>query len=116
MAISHLGGSYARDLEAAGTDAMCDLAVERMVFAFGSGIRQRIVKTLTTHWTSDPWTLGGYSHCKPGKASARAVLRETVGDRIVLAGEHCSEHHFSTIHGAHQSGQVAAAKALELLA
>jgi monoamine oxidase len=94
---------------------MRDLAIERMVFAFGGDIRKCIVKCVTTHWSSDPWTRGGYSHCRPGKASVRAVLRETVGERLIFAGEHCSEHSYSTIHGAHESGVAAAEKAADLL-
>jgi hypothetical protein len=38
-----------------------------------------------------------------------------VGERIVLAGEHCSIPSFSTVHGAHQSGIAAAQAAVELV-
>jgi monoamine oxidase len=112
MVISHSGGNYARDLEAAGEQAMIDLATEAMVFAFGGDIRKRIVKGIATHWSSDPWTRGGYSHCKPGRAGARKVFSQALADRIVFAGEHCPPDFFSTIHGAHLSGLAAAEKAI----
>jgi monoamine oxidase len=89
--------------------------MEAMVEAFGSGMKTRVVKTLRTHWVSDPYALGGYSHAKPGKAASRLKFQETVGDRIVLAGEHCSIPFYSTVHGAHLSGIVAAEKAVRLL-
>jgi monoamine oxidase len=116
MLISHLGGAVARDLEKAGDQAMHAVAMEAMVQAFGSAIRQRVRKTLFTHWTSDPWTRGGYSHCRPGHAAARKVFTEPVGGRIVLAGEHCSQHFYSTVHGAHLSGLAAAKAAMALQA
>jgi monoamine oxidase len=112
LVVSHLGGAVSRDLEAAGARAMEDLAIERMVFAFGAGIRKRILKCLTTHWTSDPWSRGAYSHALPGRANSRLAFQEAVGERLFFAGEHCSRNFFSTIHGAHLSGIEAATRAL----
>jgi monoamine oxidase len=43
------------------------------------------------------------------------MFGEAVGERIVLAGEHCSIPFFSTVHGAHLSGIAAADKAVRLL-
>jgi monoamine oxidase len=113
MLVSHMGGDLGRDLEKAGEAAVRDMALAAMVEAFGGEIRKRVRKTLLTHWNSDPWTRGGYSHCKPGRAGARAMLANPVGDRIMLAGEHCSPGFFSTVHGAHLSGFAAAQTALE---
>jgi hypothetical protein len=41
------------------------------------------------------------------------MFSEPIGERIVLAGEHCSIPFYSTVHGAHLSGISAAEKALE---
>ncbi|PZF78847.1 amine oxidase [Aestuariivirga litoralis] len=116
LLVSHFGGSHGAALEKLGDAAMMDLAMEALVEAFGAGMRTRVVKTLRTHWASDPYTLGGYSHAKPGRAVSRLRFSEPVGDRIVLAGEHCSIPFFSTVHGAHLSGIAAAEKALSLAA
>ena len=91
---------------------MTALAMEALAEAFGSARPKRVVKTLRTHWASDPFTLGGYSHAKPGRAASRLMFAEPVGDRIVLAGEHCSIPFYSTVHGAHLSGIAAAEKAV----
>ena len=115
LLVSHMGGSYGAEMERLSDDAMMAVAMEALVEAFGSGIRARVVKTLRTHWASDPYALGGYSHAKPGKAASRLKFQETIGDRIVLAGEHCSIPFFSTVHGAHLSGIAAAEKATRLL-
>ena len=114
LLISHMGGSYGAEMERLGDAEMEAIAMEALAEAFGSGMTRRVVKTLRTHWASDPFTLGGYSHAKPGKAAARLTFSETVGDRIVLAGEHCSIPFFSTVHGAHLSGIAAAERALRL--
>ena len=115
LLVSHFGGSYGAEMEKLSDAAMMALAMEAMVEAFGSGMKTRVVKTLRTHWASDPLTLGGYSHAKPGKAASRLKFSETIGDRIVLAGEHCSIPFYSTVHGAHLSGIAAAEKVVHLL-
>jgi monoamine oxidase len=115
LLVSHMAGSYGRDIERlADADAEA-LTVEAAVEAFGSSMRKRITRILRTHWASDPFTQGGYSHARPGRAASRLLFGETVGERIVLAGEHCSIPSFSTVHGAHHSGIAAAKTALALL-
>lgn len=116
LLVSHMGGSYGAEMERLSDDAIMALAMEAMVEAFGSGMKTRVVRTLRTHWASDPYALGGYSHAKPGKAASRLRFSEPVGDRIVLAGEHCSIPFYSTVHGAHLSGLAAAGTAVGLLA
>ncbi|MFO1132093.1 MAG: NAD(P)/FAD-dependent oxidoreductase [Hyphomicrobiales bacterium] len=115
LLVSHFGGSHGAELEKLSDDEMMALAMEALVEAFGANMKKRVVATLRTHWASDPWTLGGYSHARPGKAASRLMFSEPVGDRIVLAGEHCSIPFFSTVHGAHLSGIAAADKAVRLI-
>jgi monoamine oxidase len=115
LVVSHMAGSYGRQMEKLSDAAMMAVAVDALAEAFGASIRKRVVKTLRTHWASDPFTLGGYSHAKPGRAASRLMFSEIVGDRIVLAGEHCSIPFYSTVHGAHLSGLAAAETALKLL-
>jgi len=115
LVVSHFGGSYGAELEKLGDAAMMDLAMDALVEAFGASMRRRVLGSLRTHWASDPFTLGGYSHAKPGKAASRLMFTQPVGDRIVLAGEHCSIPFYSTVHGAHLSGIAAAEKAVGLL-
>jgi monoamine oxidase len=115
LLVSHMAGSWGREMERLLDTEVMTIAMEALVRAFGGGIRKRVVRTLRSHWASDPWTLGGYSHAKPGRAESRLAFSEPVGGRIVLAGEHCSIPFFSTVHGAHLSGLAAAEKAVGLL-
>lgn len=114
LLVSHMAGAYGREMERLDDADVMAVALDALSEAFGASIRKRVVKTLRTHWASDPFTLGGYSHAKPGRAASRLMFSQTVGDKIVLAGEHCSIPFFSTVHGAHLSGIAAAEKALAL--
>ena len=40
-----------------------------------------------TNWRAERHVRGGYAAARPGKAHAREVLRDPVGDRIWFAGE-----------------------------
>jgi monoamine oxidase len=115
LLVSHMAASHGREIERLGDAEAFALGVEAAVEAFGSAMRKRVVRMLRTHWASDPFTLGGYSHARPGRAASRLLFSEPVGERIVLAGEHCSIPSFSTVHGAHQSGIAAAQAAVELV-
>lgn len=115
LIVSHTAGVHGREMERLSDAEVTALALEALSEAFGSSIRKRVVRTLRTHWASDPFTLGGYSHARPGRAQSRLMFQEPIGNRIVLAGEHCSIPFFSTVHGAHLSGIAAAEKALGLL-
>jgi monoamine oxidase len=114
LLVSHMAGSHGRQLESLSDPDMMALALEALVEAFGPSIRKRVVRTLRTHWASDPYALGGYSQARPGRAESRLMFSEPIGDRIVLAGEHCSIPFYSTVHGAHLSGIAASEKAVEL--
>ena len=115
LLVSHMAGNWGREMERLSDGQVMAVAMDALARAFGGGIRKRVVKSLRTHWASDPFTLGGYSHAKPGRAESRLTFSEPVGGRIVLAGEHCSIPFFSTVHGAHLSGLAAAEMAVGLL-
>lgn len=115
LLVSHFAGSNGRELERLSDAEMEGLALDALVEGFGSGMRKRVVKMLRTHWASDPYALGGYSHARPGRAESRLRFSEPVGGKIVLAGEHCSIPFYSTVHGAHLSGIAAAERVLQPL-
>jgi monoamine oxidase len=114
IAITHIAGNWARELEQAGEAAMVDLALGALVKAFGAGIRKRVTKGVTTHWSSDPFINGAYACAKPGKADMRRHFAEPVHGRLFLAGEHTHPSFNATAHGAYESGIVAAHRATEL--
>ena len=111
IAVTHFGGSVAKDMAAQGEAAMKAFALETLVKAFGSDIQKRLMASATSQWTTDPAIGGAYSCAKPGKAKARAVFSEPVNERVFLAGEHVHQHFMATCHGAYETGLDAAHRA-----
>ena len=111
IAVTHFGGSVAKDMAAQGEAAMKAFALETLVKAFGSDIQKRIVASATTQWSADPAIGGAYSCARPGHARARAVFSEPVHGRVFLAGEHVHRHFMATCHGAYETGLDAAHRA-----
>ncbi len=65
---------------------------------------------IVTRWWTDRWARGSYATLAVGASrSTRADLTYTVvSDRVVLAGEALSLAYPGTVHGAYESGQLAA--------
>lgn len=115
LAITHIAGNFARDMERGGEACMVDFALAALVRAFGSDLRKRVKKATTTHWSSDVFINGAYSCAKPGHGDARKAFAVPIQERIFLAGEHVHPHFQATAHGAFETGQWAADKVLALL-
>jgi monoamine oxidase len=115
IAVAHIAGHFARDMERQGEAGMIDFALAALVRAFGSDLRKRVKKAVTTHWSSDVFINGAYSCAKPGHGDARMVFATPIKERIFLAGEHVHPTFQTTAHGAFETGEAAAAKVLRLL-
>lgn len=103
-----LGGALARDLEAAGDAAAVDFALRELGELLGAEFPASLTPLAVTRWGAEPTISGSYSHARPGRADARAVLARAPRPWLCFAGEACSAHDYSTAHGAWQSGLDAA--------
>jgi len=115
IAITHIAGDFARDMERQGEAGMIDFALAALVRAFGSDLRKRVKKGVTTHWSSDVFINGAYSCAKPGHGDERKAFATPIRERIFLAGEHVHPTFQATAHGAFETGEMAAARVLSLL-
>ena len=106
----YLGGDLAQELDVAGDRATIDFVIGEIVSVFGADVRRHLGKAAGTRWFSDPWSRGGYSAAKPGRAESRKVLAQPLDNRLFFAGEACSIEDFGTCHGAYLTG-IAAAEA-----
>jgi len=106
------GGSYARELEAAGDGALAAHAIDEIVSLLGSDYRHKLTPLAESRWGHDPFSQGAYSAALPGHAGARAVLAAPLDGRLFFAGEATSPNFFSTAHGARDSGERAAREVL----
>ncbi|HWE99164.1 MAG TPA: NAD(P)/FAD-dependent oxidoreductase [Caulobacteraceae bacterium] len=111
----YFGGALAQRLEAEGPGAFCAFAREELAAALGSDFADALEPLAESRWAADPFSRGAYSHARPGRAGARAILAAPVEGRIFFAGEACSPHAFSTAHGAYETGIAAATAAAAAL-
>lgn len=102
------GGTFACELEDAGSGALSAQAIDEVVALLGSDFRTRLSPLAESRWAHDPFAQGAYSAARPGHAGARAMLAAPVDGRLFFAGEATSPHFFSTAHGARDSGERAA--------
>ncbi len=114
VAIGHVAGPVAGALLEDGAGALADAVRSALTAAFGNDIAERVADVRATNWAGDPLIGGAYSCAVPGLAHLRARLLDTLGDRLLFAGEAARLHDFSTCHGAHLSGIDAAGRALRL--
>ncbi|MGE0008770.1 MAG: flavin monoamine oxidase family protein [Parvibaculaceae bacterium] len=115
VAVTHIAGHFAREMEREGEAAMIDFALAALVRAFGSDLRKRVRKAVTTHWSSDAFINGAYSCARPGHGDDRKAFALPVRERIWLAGEHVHPTFQATAHGAFETGIAAAAQAAAVL-
>lgn len=87
LVIATFGGDHARDVVARGEAGAVSLALDEFAKIVGAKARDAFVAGRLAGWSADPFSLGCYSHARPGHANARALLAEPVGDRLWFAGE-----------------------------
>ncbi|MBX9844390.1 MAG: FAD-dependent oxidoreductase [Xanthobacteraceae bacterium] len=109
---AYFGGTLARELEAAGERAFFEFASGELTALLGSDFARRIKPVRVHRWGADPFARGSYSYALPGQADARAALAASVDNRLFFAGEACSRHDYSTVHGAFLTGVAAADQVL----
>jgi len=108
------GGVAARAMEDAGDTGRFAFAAEELGRLLGADFARKLQPIAGSWWHKEPTIGGAYSHALPGHADKRALLASPTGDRLYFAGEACSEHDFSTAHGAWASG-IAAADRIEVI-
>ncbi|MDC0056928.1 FAD-dependent oxidoreductase [Alphaproteobacteria bacterium] len=108
------GGEFARELENAGKETSIDFVLGELKSIFGSKIDKCLINAHATSWASNPFTLGSYASAEPGAFHLRKVLKESVGDRIFIAGEATADE-WATVAGATRSGLRAAKEVIKIL-
>lgn len=112
---AYFGGQLAAELEEGGAPAFFDFAVTELTDVLGSGFAARLRPIVIHPWGTDPYARGAYSYALVGKADCRQVLATPVDNRLFFAGEACSKHDYSTVHGAYRTGLAAADQVLAAL-
>ena len=116
LMVGFVGGDFAWEIEAAGEAAAVDFVTDRLVDIFGSDLRKRVGRSLMTNWGGERRTRGAYASARPGRAEARSILAEPVGERIWFAGEALAGSLMQTAGGARLSGEAVAREVLDVIA
>ena len=109
-AIVFTGGRQAIWLEKQGQQASEAYALDMVASVFGNDVRQALGRSISTAWTTEPWTYGSYSCALPGQAHQREILAEPIDDKLFFAGEATTVGDHACCHGAFNSGRRAAAE------
>ncbi|NMN57979.1 monoamine oxidase [Xanthobacter sp. SG618] len=110
-----VGGDVATGLADSPPEAAAAFVKAALTREFGADTAARVGKVFATRWSKEPWALGAFSCALPGFGNMRRAFTETVGGRLVFAGEHTHETLWGTVGGAWLSGERAAKQALGLL-
>lgn len=108
LMVGFVGGDFAWEMEAAGREAAVDFVTDRLVDCFGSQARKAVRHGTMTNWSGERHVRGGYAAARPGKAHAREVLKDPVGERMWFAGEALAGGLKQTAAGARLSGEAVA--------
>jgi len=108
VAAVFVGGRRAIWLEKQGRQACHDFAVDRVAEVFGNDVRKHVVRSITTAWSTEPWTRGSWACALPGQAHQREHLATAIDDRLFFAGEATEIGGQGTCDGAYRSGIRAA--------
>lgn len=102
-------------LDAGGSAAAFEFALDQLAALFGSGIRQVLRPLTASDWSRTDPIGGAYSYALPGRRTSRELLARSFERRVFFAGEATSAVDFSTVHGAHDSGVRAAEEVFAVL-
>lgn len=114
--IGYCGGDHARQLSRAGLEEARAYGVDLLARMIGADLRKAVTGCSFPAWWTDPFSMGSYSVCLPGRETARDILAEPVGGRIWLAGEATAGGGAMTVGGATLAGRSAAAAVAKLKA
>jgi monoamine oxidase len=111
--IIEIGGSRSHELEEMTDQQVGEFLLPYLKEAFPNAPNYTQIKP--TRWGKDPFSLGSYSYPTFGMdANTRKVIGASIGNWCFFAGEHVSRHP-AYVHGAWDSGVVAASQLLEIL-
>jgi monoamine oxidase len=80
-----------------------------------SELRKHFVSFHTHNWSSDPFARGAYAYLPVNGLELQQTLARSIDAVLFFAGEATSVGHIGTVHGAIESGQLAAKEILKSL-
>jgi monoamine oxidase len=110
-----IGGQAAENFEQLDEQAVIQAGLQDLEAIFGvSNLAEKLVEGHFISWGSDPYAKMGYSHVPVGAVGQRAVLARSVENILFFAGEATHTVRAATVHGALESGLMAAEQIMAL--
>jgi len=108
LVYSFVGGDQAKALENETMDVAIAYSLDGMKSMLGTDIGKKFIKGFATTTGKIPFWDGSYSTAKPGKQAMRAVLRQTLAEKLYFSGEACHPLQWATVHGGLNAGKKSA--------
>lgn len=108
LVYAYVGGNQARALEREPIETSVAYSLDGMKSMLGNDIEKTFIKGHATTTGVIPFWDGAYSTAKPGKQPMRAVLRQTVANKLFFSGEACHPTQWATLHGGLNAGKTSA--------
>lgn len=119
--VGWVGGPQAERVRASSMNGDCvdssilDQAIYSLAQIFSlqlTEVRDQLEASYLHDWHDDPFARGAYSYVPVNGLAAQALLAQPVTDTLFFAGEALAVGHIGTVHGAMQSGELAARRLL----
>jgi len=108
LVYSYVGGDQAKMLENEAMDVAIAYGLDGMKSILGNDVEKKFVKGYATTTGKIPFWDGSYSTAKPGKQPMRAVLRQTLAEKLFFSGEACSPVRWASVDGGLNAGKTSA--------
>ena len=111
LVYAYVGGDQAKALENQSMDVAIAYGLDGMKSMLGNDIEKKFVHSFATATGKYPLFEGAYSTANPGKHPMRAVLRQTLADKLFFSGEACHPSQWASVNGGLNAGKISAKQA-----
>jgi len=115
LVYAYVGGDQAKALENETMDVAIAYGLDGMKSMLGNDIEKKFIKGYATTTGKIPFWDGSYSTAKPGKQPMRAVLRQTLAEKLFFSGEACHPTQWATVNGGLNAGKISANQAAKYI-
>ena len=115
LVYGYVGGDLAKALENESMESAIAYGLDGIKNILGNDIEKKFVKGYATASGKYPFFEGAYSSAKPGKQAMRAILRQTLDDKLFFSGEACHKTQWASVNGGLNAGNISALSLIDYI-